>query len=231
MRGHGRAAFGFKVRDNKYQQISAHGNQKGDMRFKIGLLLSVVMLAALPSWSQDQAATETWQVSVVGTANIQAQASNGGVTDRASKSGGIVFTGRYHWKGNWWFEANGGFTTFTQYYTPVTSTEQANIYEGTGGIVYYFKSQEHRLRPFAEFGGGVEYFSPVLTGSTGGGQKQVEGAGMAGVGADYKLDSVFSLRFGYRGLMYKPPTFGISTQTLNTFAIMHEPYVGFEIRF
>jgi hypothetical protein len=71
----------------------------------------------------------------------------------------------------------------------------------------------------------------VPTGSTGGGQKVVEGAGFAGVGADYRLGSALALRFGYRGVMYKPASFNVAAQTTNTFTIMSEPYVGFVLRF
>jgi hypothetical protein len=203
------------------------------MRFKIALFLAAITLLAVPAWCQsdDTAPAETWQISAVGTLNIQPKATNSGVTDTTTKSGGLLFTGRYHWRGKWWFEANGGFTTFTQYYEPVASEEQANIYEGTGGLVYNFKQDEAKLRPFAEFGGGVEYFSPVATGSTGGGQKQVEGAGFAGVGADYRLGSGIALRFGYRAVLYRPPSFGVASQTTNTYTFMSEPYLGFVIRF
>jgi hypothetical protein len=205
------------------------------MRSKTGIAIFVVAVAALwcaPARAQDdQTPTNQWQISASLTANIQRTATNSGVSDTPTKAGGIVFSARYHYKPRIWFEANGGFTSFTQYYEPVASEEQANIYEGTAAIVYSFKPEEAKIKPFVEAGGGVLYFSPVATGSTPGGSKAPQPSGMAGVGVDWRLSPHLSWRLGFRGLVYKPPSFGIETQTVNTITGMYEPYIGLAIHF
>jgi long-subunit fatty acid transport protein len=77
----------------------------------------------------------------------------------------------------------------------------------------------------------VLYFSPVATGSTAGGAKVVQGTGVGGIGADWKMDQNFSFRAGYRLLIYKVPSFNVTAQTLNTFTFMSEPYIGIVLRF
>lgn len=203
------------------------------MRFKTAIILAVLaLLCAAPAWSQDEEApVDQFEVAANLTANMQGQTSVSGVTDRATYSGGVLFNARYRLREHLYAEANGGFTTFTQYYEPVAGQEQANIYEGTGGIVYEFRPTTQKLRPFVEVAGGVLYFSPVPTGSTPGGSKVVQPLGLGGVGIDWKMSRSISFRAGYRQLIYRPPSFGVAAQTLNTFSQMAEPYIGFALRF
>jgi hypothetical protein len=202
------------------------------MRFKTAILIAAVALFSLPAWSQgDQTSqTDVFEASGNLTANLQGQTSVAGVTDRATYSGGVLFNFRYRFRTNLYAEANGGFTTYTQYYEPVSGQEQANIYEGTAGVVYQFRQTE-RLRPFVEAGGGVLYFSPVATGSTPGGAKVAQPLGFGGVGLDYKMNKTFSIRAGFRELIYRTPSFNVTAQNLNTFSEMAEPYIGIALRF
>jgi hypothetical protein len=201
------------------------------MRFKTAIILAVVALFAVPAWSQSDETVQQFEAAANITANLQAETSASGVTDRATYSGGIVFNLRYRFRGNLSLEANGGFTTFTQYYQPTSGQEQANIYEGTAAIIYSFRAPTTRLRPFIEAGGGVLYFSPVATGSTPGGAKVVQPAGVGGFGFDWRMNKSFSLRAGYRALVYRPASFNVPSQTVNTITTMSEPYVGIVLRF
>ena len=204
------------------------------MRFKIAIVAAVLGLCSIPAWSQgDQQpqVDQPFEASVVITANLQAETSASGVTDRATYSGGTVINLRYHYRGRLWFEANGGFTTFTQYYQPNAEQEQANVWEGSGGIVYKFRAPDAKIKPFVEVGGGVLYFSPVVTGSTPGGSKVIQPAGMGGAGIDVRMDPNFSFRTGFRLLAYKPAAFGVAAQTVNTLTTMSEPYIGLVLRF
>jgi outer membrane protein W len=202
------------------------------MRLKSAILVAAVAMFSIPAWSQDQSsAPNEYEASANITANLQGETTATGVTDRATYSGGLLLNFRYRFRGNLWFEANGGFTTFTQYYQPTAGQEQANIYEGTAGIVYKFRAAQDRLRPFVEAGGGVLYFSPVATGSTPGGQKVLQPNGFGGFGVDWKMNKSFSFRAGFRALGYKPPSFNVAQQTVNTFTIMSEPYIGLVLRF
>jgi hypothetical protein len=198
------------------------------------MILAMLSLFAVPAWSQsDQNAPQSdlWEGAVNLTANLQGETTAAGVTDRATYSGGILFNIRYRFHGNLAVEANGGFTTFTQYYQPVSGQEQANIYEGTAGIAYSFRAPQDRLRPFVEVGGGVLYFSPVATGSTPGGSKVLQPNGFGGFGVDWRKNKNFSFRAGFRGLAYRPPSFNLASQTLSTITVMSEPYVGLVLRF
>jgi len=203
------------------------------MRFKTLVLIAAVALSSIPAWSQGEeaSATDQFEVSANVTANLQGQTSVSGVTDRATYSGGVLFNARYRFRTNLYAEANGGFTTYTQYYEPVAGQEQANIYEGTAALVYEFRQQTQRLRPFVELGGGVLYFSPVATGSTPGGGKVVQPLGVGGLGIDYKMDRNFSFRAGFRELIYRTPSFNVTAQNLNTFSQMAEPFIGIALRF
>lgn len=203
------------------------------MRFKTAILIAAVALFSIPAWSQgDQTPqTDVFEASANLTANLQGQTSVSGVTDRATYSGGVLFNFRYRFRTNLYAEANGAFTTYTQYYEPVAGQEQANIYEGTAGVVYQFRQQTERLRPFVELGGGILYFSPVATGSTPGGAKVVQPMGFGGVGVDYKMNKAFSFRAGFRELIFRTPSFNVTAQNLNTFSEMSEPYIGLALRF
>ncbi|HXU49114.1 MAG TPA: hypothetical protein VN727_08700 [Candidatus Binatia bacterium] len=203
------------------------------MRFKTAVILAVfALLCASQAWSQDEEApTDQFEIAANLTANLQGETSTAGVTDRATYSGGVLFNARYRLTEHLYAEANGGFTTYTQYYQPVAGQEQANIYEGTGGIVYEFRPLTQKLRPFVEVAGGVLYFSPVATGSTPGGSKAVQPMGAGGLGIDWKMSRSFSFRAGFRELIYRPPSFGVSAQTLNTFSQMAEPFIGLSLRF
>lgn len=197
------------------------------MRFKIALILAVLALSSLPAWSQD----EEFQAAANLTANLQSQTNASGVTDTATYSGGLLLNLRYRFHPHLYFEANGGFTTFTQYYQPVASQEQANIYEASGAVIYNFRDPVAKVKPFIEAGGGILYFSPVATGSTPGGSKQIQPAVVAGFGLDYKISPRYSVRAGYRSMFYKPASFKIASQTVNTITEMAEPYIGIVLRF
>ncbi len=207
------------------------------MRFKTAIIVAVLGLFCVPAWSQSDSNDQTaplpqeLQAAAIVTANLQGETSASGVTDRPTYSGGLLLNFRYHFRGRLWFEANGGFTTFTQYYQPDFGQEQANIYEGSGGIMYSFRDPDARLKPFFEAGGGVLYFSPVLSGSTPGGTKVLQPMGFGGFGFDWKMDKNFSFRAGYRALVYKPAAFGVASQTVNTLTSMSEPYIGLVLRF
>lgn len=203
------------------------------MRFKIAIMAALLGLFSIPAWSQaDQPQVDQpFEAGGIITANLQAQTSASGVTDRATYSGGALLNLRYHFRGRLWFEANGGFTTFTQYYEPIAEQEQANIWEGTAALVYKFRDPDARLKPFVEGGGGVLYFSPVVTGSTPGGSKVMQPAGVGGFGVDWKMDQNFSFRAGYRVMVYKPASFKVASQTVNTITTMSEPYIGLVLRF
>jgi outer membrane protein W len=215
------------VRAAKSRVKARERDKKGHMRFKTVILLAVLAFCAIPAWSQQS----LYQASANITGNFQLQSTDSGVTDHATYAGGLMLNIRYRFHNNFSFQATGAFTTLTQFYHPSDEQEQANIYEGTVALVYAFKTDEARTRPFVEAGGGVVYFSPVDTGSTPGGSKVIQYAGLGGVGMDRKVSSHWSVRLGIRALVYKPPSFNIALNTVNSVTPMIEPYIGVAYRF
>ena len=207
------------------------------MRFKTALIPATVILAlavsALPALAQNESnLASRSSASADFTANLQSEATNSGVKDRASYSGGLMLNYRYQFHGRSSVEANGAFTTFTQYYQPAQTQEQANIYEVSGAYVYRLRGDAARLKPFIEAGGGMILFSPVRGGSTSGGKKQYLPTFLYGGGFDWRVKKKIFVRLGYRGLFYHAPDFHDSPeQTTNTLTHMAEPYIGVVLHF
>jgi hypothetical protein len=165
------------------------------------------------------------------TGNTQSRASAAGVTDDATNSGGLLLNYRYYFHGRAAVEANGAFTTFTQYYSPAQTVTQANVYEATGALVYNLRDATARLRPFLEAGGGALIFSPYQPGSNSGNSRQIRPAILYGAGFDFRAFRHYYLRLGYRGLFYKAPDFNSAQQHTGVFTHMAEPYLGVALRF
>lgn len=205
------------------------------MRIQSIVLLSAMMLFALPTLAQDTVGRS--EVSVNFTGNFQSQATGLSVTDTPTYSGGFLANYRYHvndWAG---FEFNYAYTRFSQNYSPVastviSSTTQANANEFSLAFVSTLGVRKSaRIRPFVEAGTGALLLSPVAKGSTVSGFGDDRGAFVFGGGADFRLTPMVSFRLGYRDLIYKAADFGIPTQLTNAVTNMSEPYVGLVLHF
>jgi hypothetical protein len=168
------------------------------------------------------------------TGNFQRTVTGDGITDRATYSGGLFLNYRYAIRPRSSVEVNGGFTTFTQYYQPNSGFVQSNVWEATAAYVFRpGAAKSGRLKPFLEGGGGILMFSPVPSGTGGGTSRAIQPAILYGAGFDWRKTSTsrVSLRFGYRGLFYREPNFGLISEQTNTWTHMAEPFAGIVLHF
>ncbi|MGH9715254.1 MAG: outer membrane beta-barrel protein [Candidatus Acidiferrales bacterium] len=198
------------------------------MRIKTAILVLALSLFCIPALAQLNGQSE---VSADFTGNFQKQATGLGLTDTPSDSGGLLLNYRYHFN-NWSaIEVNYGRTRFTQYYSSGDQT-QSNANELTLAYVNTFGvSPDARFRPFVEAGTGGLIFAPVMAGSFSDPLTQDRMVFLYGGGVDFNATHNFSVRLGYRGLIYKAPDFALGDQTANALTQMAEPYVGVVFHF
>ena len=122
------------------------------------------------------------------------------------------------------YNANFGFTRFTEHYSNgiqfvpnsasglqpsssfVRGAVRTNMYEATVASIIE-GPRTKRFRTFAQFGGGGLFFDPLS--SKTGTKQQTRPAMLLGVGANFKLTEHLDLRAEYRGLFYKSPDFNL----------------------
>lgn len=202
------------------------------MRMQIGLAVALFGLACMPSMAQKNRG----EVSADFTGNFQTTTSGQGITDGPSYSGGFVVNYRYNFTDWAALEVNYGRTRYTQFYSGaggiISSWTQANTQEATlAFVVHFWDKFNGRLRPFAEIGTGGVQWSPVSNGSVGGPFSQNRPVLLFGGGFDWRWFGRFSLRAGYRELLYTAPDFNVDGQFTNSRAQMREPYAGIVFRF
>jgi hypothetical protein len=156
-----------------------------------------------------------------------------GVTDKATYAGGFLASYRYHFNHLSALEVNYGFTKFSQRYSTALGPErvQADVHEASLAYVLTPHSfYDGKLRPFVLAGTGALFFRPT----NGGAFVQDRAAFLYGGGVDYfplSDHKRFGLRLGYRGLVYRAPSFdvpGLNTEAVTNLA---EPYAGIVFRF
>lgn len=198
------------------------------MRIKAWFIGLVVFgLVSVPLFAQEDHSDLSFDF----TGNFQKQATGLGTTDTATGSGGLLASYRYHFN-NWnAVEANYDYTKFSQFYTPGYTT-QARANEFSVAYVNTLgRPAEARFRPFLEAGTGELSFSPIAAGSTTSGQRQNRVAFLYGAGVDWHAKNRFSVRLGYRGLLYNAPDFVVAVQVTRALTHMAEPYAGIVFRF
>lgn len=201
------------------------------MRMKWVLMLALFTLACVPSMAQKNHS----EFSADFTVNFQSTVSGQNITDGSTYSGGFLVNYRYHFSDWGAFEVNYSRTRYTQFYSTsgiITSWTQAKAQEGTMAFVYKLGSRlGGRLQPFVEVGTGGLFWSPVSAGSVGGPFNQSRPVLLYGGGFDWKASGRFSLRAGYRGLLFTAPDFNVNGQFTNARTQTKQPYVGIAFRF
>ena len=180
------------------------------------------------------------EVSVQGTGFVTKDSEKNGIKQHTTDSGGLLVSYRRHF--NRWLAADGsyGYTrnTLQNFTSTAAFNVQANMHQTTGALVVTSPRKFFGLSPYALAGAGALTFDPTAIDPNGnlggfllGADRQTKVAFVYGGGADINLTRRFSLRFGYRGLVYKRPDFGLAS--LNTDATTHtaQPSAGFVIRF
>lgn len=202
------------------------------MRIKAALLLAALAFACGRSMAQGNRS----EFSADFTGNFQSNVSGQNVTDHATYSGGFLANYRYHFSDWGAFEINYSRTRYTQFYSGgtgiITSWTQSTAQEATMAFVAHFWDRFNgRLQPFGEVGTGGIFWSPISAGSAGGPFNQARPALLYGGGFDWKWFGHFSLRAGYRGLLFTAADFNVNGQFTNARAQMKEPYGGLTFRF
>jgi len=145
----------------------------------------------------------------------------------SSASAGLLVNYRHHFTTWSSIELNYDHTRFLENYSSGPSI-RTRMDEVTVAYVVTFGSltSEH-FRPFAEIGLGALICSPISPSTA---ETQDHAPLLYGGGFDLTDGGHLAVRFGYRGLIFEAPDFGISS--LST-GISHvaEPYVGIVVHF
>ncbi|TCK72651.1 hypothetical protein [Acidipila rosea] len=191
-----------------------------------GLVLS---FAAVPVRAQKALHNDDAALSFFG--QFSNSVNGNGISLHSGDSLGVqgAFRHTYHW----WlgYEANYGYTRFSEYYSTHVYSFQHNLHEIGGAYLVQAPSSFAGLHPFATGGVSVLIFSPTLNG----GQQapwQARPAVTFGAGVNHPiLRSNFGVRAQYRALFYKAPDFGEASLNTGSFRMTSEPTIGFYLKF
>ncbi|HUJ33237.1 MAG TPA: outer membrane beta-barrel protein [Candidatus Acidoferrum sp.] len=202
------------------------------MRIQFALVLLTALLTSLPVRAQNGHS----EVAANFSGNFQSTSAGQNVTDSPTYTGGILVNYRFHFNDWAAVEVNYARSRYTQFYAGaggiITSWTQANAQELSMALVAKLGSRMNgRLQPFVEAGTGGLFWSPVSSGSVGGPFSQDRAALLYGGGFDWKAFGHFSLRAGYRGLVFVAPDFNQAGQFTNARTQLKEPYAGISFRF
>jgi len=197
----------------------------------------VLALASIGSAQGNDEGHFDASMSYGGVFSKTATSSNGAVTLTPTNSGLFLATIRFRFNRRHSIEANYGHTNNSQSYSipPDTFRVQGGITEYSGA--YVINLFEHgRLEPFLFAGAGALRFNPKASYIDGnpseiGEIQQTSLAFLYGGGADYRFWRILALRLQYRGLIYKEPSFGVSTLFTGVRGHMAEPSAGIVIKF
>jgi opacity protein-like surface antigen len=197
-----------------------------------GGAITIVAIAALSSVTAVAQEIRS-EISVQGTGFFTKDSNGNGIHNRATETGGLLVGYRYNISR--WFsaEASYGYDRNTQLYSVSLPTRvQTNIHQITGSAVVKLPGFQ-KVLPFVLGGGGALIFDP--TGNPGGNfvgaTQQTQGAFLYGAGTDYVFNTRLLLRVEYRGLVYKAPSFNVTTLNTDSWTHVAQPSAGFVFRF
>jgi outer membrane immunogenic protein len=192
-------------------------------------LISAILALSVAAVAQEYRS----EVSVQGTGFFTKNSQGNDIQNRATETGGVLVGYRYTI--NRWLaaEANYGYARNTQSFLgSVPARIQANVHEITGSAVVKLPGFA-KVQPFVLAGGGALVFDP--TGNAGGAfvgaTQETKGAFLYGGGADYALMNHISLRAEYRGLVYKAPSFNLTSLDTDIWTHVAQPSGGIVFRF
>jgi opacity protein-like surface antigen len=174
------------------------------------------------------------QVNLNYTGVFTKDSTGNGVTDSATRSGGLQVN--YTYMFNHWAGAEGayGWTRNTQDYSGDfgTSRVQANMHEITGAFVLRPTVHVAKVRPYVVAGAGALRFTPTSDpGNMAGALSQTKAAFLYGGGADFDVARHVGIRADYRGFLTRPPDFTLSSLTLGSTTHIAQPSIGIFFRF
>src|SRR5271166_4950316 len=154
------------------------------------------------------------EVTVQGSGFFNKETTDGGITNKATNSGGVMAGYRFNLKN--WLAVEGDYDYFRNSQKFWSSSGTAfipmNVYAATGTAIVKlpsFKVPAFKVvSPFALAGGGAMFFDP-REGSVS--NEQTRGAFLYGGGFDVPLARHVDLRAQYRGFVYKAPDFEMTS--------------------
>ena len=202
------------------------------IRNAVILAVTVAALLSLAAMAQDE---HNGEISLQGMVFVTKSATNvNGTSYKATQSGGVLGTYRYHFGPNISAELAYGYARDTQKY--LLSTEsfriQSQVHQATLGLVINV-AHPKKFTPYMLVGGGMVLFAPSgnQLNYISGAQTQGKGALVYGGGINYPLQKNFFFRAEYRGLLYAPPNFGFGRLSANSITHSAEPSIGLSDRF
>ncbi len=199
------------------------------MKRLTGLAIMLVCLA-ISSWAQESRN----EVTVQGSGFFQKQTTNGGVTNEASNSGGVMAGYRFNLKN--WLAVEGDYDYLKNHETFLSSSGTTfvpmNVHSATGVAIVKLPSFKvpalKIVSPFVLGGGGAMFFD------TRGGlssKQQTRGAFVYGGGVDVPISKRFLVRAQYRGFIYKIPDFEMTSLKVDKYTHSAVPSVGLVFTF
>jgi len=154
------------------------------------------------------------QISIQGTGLVTKDTnpdSRRPVSQRTTKSAGLL--AGYSYQFNSWagIEGNYGYTQNTLYTTAslVQSSIRSDVHEMTAAFVAHIPVSAPVIRPYGLAGAGALVFRPTddATSMNAGIDTQAKAAFVYGGGANFDVTPYFGIRAEYRGLVYKAASF------------------------
>jgi opacity protein-like surface antigen len=194
-------------------------------------VLAVTLVLAGTAMAQEEMRS---QVNLQFTGLIPKDSSGNGITDHATRSGGLL--AGYAFNLNRWAAVEGdyGYSRNTQTYSGLfgTSAIQAGVHELMGVFLLRIPAGVSRVRPYALAGTGALRFNPTSNlGNTPGALVQSKGVFVYGGGVNFDVARHMGVRAEYRGLLAKVPDFKLTGLTLGTMNHIAQPSVGIFFRF
>ena len=192
----------------------------------LAAVLMGMALASGPAFSQEFNRSE---VSVQAFGSFVKSTTDGGISQTATNSGGVLANYRFFFSQSHGIEVNYGYSLNTQTYGLESGPLGVKSDNHEVSAAYVFRHKMHGFTPFAEAGAGALIFDPR---DLAGASAQTRPAFVYGAGADFNITSKFFVRAEYRGFVYQSPAFGLlAFDGADRVTHRAEPSVGFGYRF
>lgn len=177
-------------------------------------------------------------ISGAGVFSKTTESTSGGISNSPTTSVAIIGSVRYHFAKHHAIEINLGHTRNSQIFSVPPDTYRVVTGIGEFSAAYVFTPGEsQRFQPFLLAGGGGlrvgvgDTYIDTIKQNLGARSATTLGL-LYGVGTDYHLWKVLSLRLQYRGLIYRSPDFGVPSRFFTgTRGHMAEPAAGIVVKF
>jgi opacity protein-like surface antigen len=227
---HPQARFGIQ---NAIRLLAGHGKwstKETRIVKKLTVLAIILFLFEIACWAQEFRN----EVTVESSGFFQKQTSNGGITNEATNSGGVMAGYRFNLKH--WLAVEGDYDCFRNHENLLSSNATAfipmNVHAVTGSAVVKLPSFKtpgvKAVSPFMMAGGGAMFFDP-RGGSLG--SEQTRGAFVYGGGVDVPISKHLLLRAQYRGFVYKVPDVEIANLRIDKYTHSAVPSAGLVFTF